>query len=173
MIFIFMKKGVGKGLKKISWKFLILSFVVVYAVAFAGGVFTSKGVNSFWYLTVKPSITPPNWVFPVVWNILFFLIAVSLYLVLVHKENKKGKSARLKAEIAFSINLVLNFLWSFLYFYLRNPTLAFFDLILMWLSIAAMIYFSYKISKKTAWLLVPYLLWVAFAGVLNYLSAFK
>lgn len=164
-----MKKGVRKKVK-INWKFLIISFAAVYLVALLGSMFTSAGTKSFWYLTVKPSITPPGWVFLVVWNILFFLMAISLYFVLAYRKNKK---LRLKAQIAFSANLLLNFSWSFLYFGLRKPAFAFIELIALWISIVAMIYFSYRISRKSAWLLVPYLLWVTFAGVLNYLSAFK
>ena len=59
--------------KKINLKILLLSFVMVYAVAFIGSLFTSQGVNTDWYESIKPSMTPPNWVFPIVWNILFFL----------------------------------------------------------------------------------------------------
>ncbi len=156
--------------KRINWNILILSFVLVYVVALAGGIFASKGINTFWYQTIKPPITPPNWVFPVVWNILFFLIAISLYFSLTTVKDKKSE---LKIEFVFAINFFFNFLWSLFYFYLRNPFIAFFDLIFLWLSIIAMIYFTYKINKKSAWLLIPYLLWVSFAEVLNYLSVFR
>ena len=128
-----------------------------------------NSVNSSWYESIRPSITPPNWVFPVVWNILFFLIAISLYLSLI---TVKDKTLKLKLKIVFGINLFLNVLWSFFYFYLKKPDFAFFELIFLWLSIISMIYITWKINKKSAWLLVPYLLWVSFAGILNYLSAF-
>ena len=154
--------------KRINWKILICSFLVVYAVAFFGSLFTSPSINSGWYDTIKPSITPPNWIFPVVWNILFFLIAVSLYLVISNKNKRNNK----KALTFFGINLALNLLWSVLFFGLRNPPLAFFELILFWISILTLILTSYKVNKTSAYLLVPYLLWVTFAGVLNYLSAF-
>jgi translocator protein len=156
-----------KGVKKIHFGFLILSFVSVYIVALAGSLFTIPGVASFWYQTVKPSITPPGWVFPVVWNILFFLIALSLYFLLTTVDKK---SLQFKIEIVFAINFLLNFMWSFFYFGLRNPLFAFYDLIALWLSIFSMIYIAWKIDKKSAWLLLPYLLWVTFAGILNYLS---
>ena len=68
-----------KRMKKINWKVLIVSLVVVYLVAFVGSLFTSPVTDSEWYDSIKPSITPPGWVFPIVWNILFFLIALSLY----------------------------------------------------------------------------------------------
>jgi translocator protein len=153
--------------KRINFKILVLSFIIVYSFAFLGSILTLKSVNSEWYDSIKPSITPPNWVFPVIWNILFFLIALSLFLSLTKAKNKNLKW---KIKSIFGINLSLNVLWSFFYFYLKQPLYAFFDLILLWLSIIFMIYLVWKINKKSAWLLVPYLLWVTFAGVLNYLS---
>lgn len=156
-----MKKG------KINWKLLIISFLAVYFTAFVGSLLTINSVNSSWYQNIKPIITPPNFVFPIVWNILFFLIALSLYFALSSVKNKK---LELKLKIVFGINFILNVSWSFFYFYLQNPTVAFFDLILLWLSVVSMIYIAWKIKKKSAWLLVPYLLWISFAGILNYLS---
>ncbi|MEK6827178.1 MAG: TspO/MBR family protein [Nanoarchaeota archaeon] len=165
-----MKKGLKNIFKKINWINLIVSFFVVFATAFLGSLFTSKGVQSFWYWTVRPSITPPNWVFPIAWGILFFFIFISLYLCLNSAKNKKMSS---NIELVFGINLILNFLWGFFFFGLRNPAFAFADLILLWLSIFAMIFVTKKINRKASWLLIPYLLWVSFAGVLNYLSLFR
>jgi tryptophan-rich sensory protein len=156
-----MKKGV-------NWKVLIISLLVVYAVAAIGGLLTTSAVNSSWYEQIKPSITPPNWIFPVVWNVLFFLIALSLYFAWMSaKAKEKGGIA-----LIFGLNLALNVLWSYFYFYSQKPSWAFFELMLLWLSTALMIYTTWKINKKSAWLLVPYLVWLSFAGVLNYLSAF-
>lgn len=156
-------------MRKIKWKKLILSLLIVYATAFMGGLFTSQGTNTPWYESIKPSLTPPNWVFPIVWNILFFLIALSLYFVLVESTNRLFK---LKVEIVFAINLLLNVLWSVFYFSLKKPVFAFFDLILLWFSIILMILMTYRVDRKSSFLLIPYLLWVSFAGILNYLSAF-
>src|SRR4030042_1708947 len=69
---------------KHHWKPFILSVVIVFAFAAIGNLFTAPVVRSAWYESIKPSITPPNWIFPVVWNILFFLIAVSLFLPWIH-----------------------------------------------------------------------------------------
>jgi len=167
-----MKKRVKKKSKcnfKINWKLFILSFLVVYFTAFIGSLLTMDSVNSSWYESIRPSITPPNFVFPVVWNILFFLIALSLYFALSSVKNKK---LELQLKIVFGINLLLNVTWSFLFFYLKNPTLAFFDLILLFFSIIPMIYVAWKINKTSAWLLIPYPIWISFAGILNYLIAF-
>lgn len=153
---------------KINWKILIVSFAVVYLSAFIGSLLTSGNVKGDWYESIRQSITPPNWVFPVVWNILFFLIAFSLYIAWI-KSNKQQKR---KVAIIFGTNLLLNALWSFLFFTLKNPLAAFFELIILWVSIISMIFVTWKINKKSAWLLIPYLLWVSFAGILNYLIAF-
>ena len=156
-----------KRMKKINWKVLIVSLVVVYLVAFVGSLFTSPVTDSEWYDSIKPSITPPGWVFPIVWNALFFLIGLSLYFTWTSA--KKG-DIRKKIMIVFGINFVLNVFWSVLYFGLKNPFYAFIEIFVLWISIVSMVYVTYKIDKKAGWLLVPYLLWVSFAIVLNYLS---
>lgn len=161
-------------MKRVNLKVLVLSLLVVYLAAFIGGFFSSSSVNSQWYASIKPAITPPNWVFPVVWNILFLLIACSLYFAWTQKagNKKEAKKNRIKLAVIFGINLVLNVLWSFLFFYLQSPTYAFYELILLWLSILAIFFIAHKIRKVSAYLLVPYALWVSFAGILNYLIAF-
>ncbi|MBU0894191.1 MAG: tryptophan-rich sensory protein [Nanoarchaeota archaeon] len=154
--------------KRKNWKVLILTLLVVYLVAFIGSIFTSSNTNTEWYNSIKPSITPPNWVFPIVWNVLFFLIALSLYFSWIGSK----KENRTKIALVFGINLVLNVLWSFLFFSLKNPLLSFFEIILLELSILSMILITFKINKISSYLLWPYLLWVFFAGILNFLMAF-
>lgn len=151
---------------KINWKVLIVSLVIVYAVAFVGGLFTSSTTKSGWYEAIKPAITPPNFVFPIVWNILFFLIGVSLYFSWISKKPRETN----KVIIAYGLNFLLNILWSILYFGMRNPRFAFFEILLLWGSILYLVMFTYKINKKASYLLIPYLLWVSFATILNYLS---
>lgn len=151
--------------KEVNWKVLIVSLVLVYLTAFLGSLFTD---TTGWYQSVKPTITPPNFVFPIVWNILFFLIALSLYFSYINSKGKQKKNI----IIVFTINLILNALWSFLFFGLQNPIAGFVELIVLWVSIITMVFVTSKVSKLSAWLLVPYLLWVSFAGILNYLIAF-
>lgn len=151
---------------KKNWKILLVSLIVVYLVAFVGSIFTSQNTDSEWYNSIRPSITPPNWIFPIVWNVLFFLIALSLYFAWFYS----NKNQKTKIIMVFGINFILNILWSLFYFGMKNPLLAFFDLILLEFSILGMIYVTSKINKKSSYLLVPYFLWVSFAGVLNYLS---
>lgn len=152
----------------VRWKILIISLLIVFGIAFLGGVFTSASVDTDWYDSVKPAITPPDWVFPVVWNILFLLIALSLYFSWT---GAKKKEKRL-VGLAFGTNLFLNALWSFLFFGKQMAVLAFADLILIWISIVLLIYVAGRADRKAGWLLAPYLLWVSFAGVLNWIIAF-
>ncbi|MFH1325517.1 MAG: TspO/MBR family protein [archaeon] len=155
---------------KINWKILIVSLLLVYSVAFFGSLFTSQNVNSSWYDSVKPAITPPNYVFPIVWNILFFMIALSLYF---SWNSAKKKSWKKSIAIIFGINLFFNVLWSWLFFGLQNPISAFFELIALWLSIISMLVLTWRVNKISFYLLIPYFLWVSFAGILNYLIAFS
>ncbi|MBU1988743.1 MAG: tryptophan-rich sensory protein, partial [Nanoarchaeota archaeon] len=89
-----------KGANRINWKVLIVSFVIVYLVAFVGSLFTSPVTDSEWYDSIKPSITPPGWVFPIVWNVLFFLIGLSLYFSWI---NAKKLDVKKKLVIVFGI----------------------------------------------------------------------
>jgi len=148
---------------------LIWSFIIVILVAFLGSIFTTSSVNSAWYDSIKPSITPPNAVFPVAWGILFFLIALSLYSSWIYSTKQEKR----KIVLAYGLNFALNILWSILYFGLHQVKLAFFEIILLFFSILIMIFVAHKIKRVTSYLLIPYLLWVGFASVLNYLSAFS
>jgi len=162
------KKDFGNniGKKKINWKILIICLIIVFAIGAIGSIFTFGETKSSWYESIKPSITPPNYVFPIVWNILFLLIALSLYYswINANKEQKK------KIGFVFGINFILNILWSVLYFKLHNPIASFLEIVILLASIITMIYAIKKINKKAGWLLVPYLLWVSFATILNYLT---
>lgn len=151
----------GKPSKKI-WFF---SALAVIATAFLGSQFTSTGE---WYESVKPAITPPDYVFPIVWTILFVLIAISMSISISAAQGK----LRSRIIALFAINLALNFLWSALFFGMHLPALAFVELILLEISILALIKTAWKASKLASWLLLPYACWVAFAGMLNYLIAF-
>jgi tryptophan-rich sensory protein len=139
----------------------------MYLSAGIGSIFTSSKTNGEWYKSIRPSITPPGWVFPIVWNILFLLMALSLY---SSWTKTKDNALRSKIFSFFGINLCLNILWSLFYFQLQSPLLAFFDLILLWASILVLIFLSWKKNRKASLLLIPYLVWVSFAAVLNFLS---
>lgn len=155
-----------RGKIEINWTALVICLFIVFFVGFMGSQFTTSAVKSDWYKSIKPDITPPNWVFPIVWNILFFLIAVSLYIVWT----KASSLQRVSITTAFGLNFFFNVAWSALYFGMKNLGFAFFDIIFVWLSIVLMMKVTWKIDKKAVYLLIPYLVWVTFAGFLNYLS---
>lgn len=140
---------------------LIISILICEFAGIIGSIFTSRSVTEWYPTLVKPSINPPSWIFAPVWTILFLLMGISLYLVW----NKKNKIAL----IFFSIQLGLNILWSIIFFGLKSPLFAFIEIILLWVSILITIIKFYKISKNAAYLLIPYLLWVTFAAILNFL----
>ncbi|MFN8115039.1 MAG: TspO/MBR family protein [Bacteroidia bacterium] len=111
----------------------------------------------------KPSFNPPNYLFGPVWTTLYILMGISLYMILQSDSNELRK----KAVTIFSIQLFLNFCWSFIFFNFQSLGLAFVEIILMWISILTMIIIFYKINKTAALFQIPYLLWVSFASILN------
>ena len=148
---------------KLDLKILVVCLLIVFLTAGIGSLFTSGNVESQWYLENKPSFTPPNWIFGPVWTILYVLIAVSLYFTW----KKANKNQKKKVRVLFGINLIANSIWSLLFFKLQNPFLALLDIILILTTIIMMILTTKKIDKRSAQLLVPYLIWVCFATFLN------
>lgn len=144
----------------------LVSIMIVYSSAIISGFFTSRGIDSLWYETIKPDLAPPNWVFAIVWNVLYLLIAFSLYSAWNSGEKRK------RIALVFGINIFLSMLWSFIFFYIQNPLYAFIEIVALWISIIVLIIFAYKSKKLSGYLLVPYFFWVTFATTLNYLMAF-
>ena len=142
---------------------LIISILLPLSVGAIAGMFTSQAVP-FWYASLnRPSFSPPNWVFGPVWTTLYVLLGISFFLI--WKENPTRE--RNLAIKVFSIQMLLNFVWSFLFFYFNLIGAALIEIILLWISIAAMIYLFYKIKPVAAYMNIPYLLWVSFATILN------
>lgn len=117
-----------------------------------------------WYLTLnKPSWNPPGWVFGPVWTLLYTMMAIAAWLVW-----RKGGIAKQRRPLTlFAVQLLLNALWTPLFFGLHMLGVAFAEIILLWIAILATILAFRKVSPSAAWLLVPYLLWVTFAAILN------
>lgn len=161
------KQRISEFIKHIKYpKVLTTSFALVIAAAVIGSLLTD---TTGWYQQVKPGITPPNFVFPVVWAILFILLGLSMYFTWINADAEQKPNLIL----LFGLNLIFNVYWSFLFFKVKMPLPAFIDLILLWATILALMVYVWKISKKSAWMLLPYLVWVSFAGVLNCLIAFS
>lgn len=145
---------------------LIVSIAICEGVGIAGSFFTTPAIPT-WYRTLeKPAFSPPSWVFAPVWTTLFLLMGISLYLIWDSKKSQHKQKMEIIA--VFCIQLVLNLYWSILFFGLKNVGAAFINIIILWISILATIIVFSLISKKAAYLLIPYLLWVSFASYLNW-----
>jgi len=155
-------KKTAPSKKRIFLTFLI-SFLIVSATAFIGSLFTGANTKSQWYYENRPSFTPPNFVFPIAWTILFTLIAVSMALSWISAR----PSQKSKVAFGYGLNLFLNMMWSFLFFFMRLPRVALVGIVLLWCSIWWLVVFNWRISRAASWLIAPYLIWVTFATFLN------
>ena len=143
---------------------LIVCLAVCFAAAGLGGLATSS-VTSDWYAGLnKPSFQPPGWLFGPAWTVLYTLMAIALFLVW-----RSGAAPSLvrPALVVFAIQLVLNVLWSVLFFAVKQPMLGLIEIVLLWVAILLTIVRFLPVSRVAAILMVPYILWVSFATVLN------
>lgn len=147
-----------KGLK------LLICILIPLLIGAISGYYTATSITTWYAALHKPSFNPPNYLFGPVWTALYILMGISLFIVL----NKARAEEKNKIRIVFSIQLILNFLWSFLFFKFQQLGLALAEIILMWFSILYMIFVFYKTSKLAALMNIPYLLWVSFATLLTY-----
>lgn len=141
----------------------VISITICQFAGIIGSIFTASSVTN-WYVTLeKPDFTPPGWIFAPIWVILYFLMGISLYLLWISKTKDNRK-----AFTAFAVQLILNASWSFLFFGLKSPLYGLIDILFLLAAIILTILFLYKISVLATALLVPYLVWVIFATMLNY-----
>lgn len=143
---------------------LIAAIFICFLPGIIGGFFTAKNLYPWYDTLVKPEFNPPSWVFSPVWTTLYTLMGISLFLIL-KAESSKDKT---QGIVFFTIQLVLNGLWSVVFFGMHQILWAFILIILLLIFIALLIFKFYRISKTAAYLLVPYILWVSFATVLNF-----
>lgn len=142
---------------------LIVALLVCYGAAAVGGIFTASSVNT-WYQTLqKPSYNPPDWVFGPVWTVLYGMMAVATWLVW----RGMGVGTTRLPLLLFAVQLCLNVAWSGIFFGLQQPGWAFLELCALWVAICATAALFWRVSPLAGWLMVPYLLWVSFAAVLN------
>ena len=152
------KKPIDKGK-------LIIAVLIPLIVGFIGSFFTAPSIST-WYATInKPDFNPPSWVFGPAWTILYILMGIALYLVWTKGFKTKGVKL---AVYLFALHLFLNVIWSLLFFGLRSPYYAYLEINFLWVSILITMIAFYHVSKKAAYLLVPYILWVSFATILNF-----
>lgn len=142
---------------------LIKCIAIPLAVGIVASIISGGGMESFGKLN-QPPLSPPGWLFPVVWTILYVLMGVASYLIITSGGEKKEIQ---KALTVYAYQLVVNFLWPTFFFNFGWYLFAFIWLVLLWILILIMILQFYQISKPAAYLLIPYLVWVTFAGYLN------
>lgn len=143
---------------------LAFFILIPLAIGFIGSIFTSMGMSG-WYTTLdKPPFNPPGWVFAPVWTALYTLMGIALYLV--WRQGFHKRSVKIAVGV-FSFQLLLNLAWSFIFFTMQQPTYALIEIIILWSAIIATIYAFKKVSPIAAYTLIPYILWVTLAIVLN------
>ncbi len=146
---------------KIHWKKLLICIAIPLLTGLAASFLTGENMSLFDSIR-KPPLSPPDWLFPVTWTVLYVLMGIASYLVLL---TCKPDCTPL---IVYGVQLAFNFAWSLFFFNLRLYLFSFLWLILLWLLILTTILLFRRISKTAACLLLPYLLWVTFAGYLNF-----
>lgn len=148
---------------KLNKWLLIKCIAIPIAVGALSGILSGGGMRIFAELN-KPPLSPPGWLFPVVWTVLYLLMGISSYLICTSGAEKKEIT---EAITLYFYQLVVNFLWPIFFFDFGWYLFSFFWLLLLWVMIVLLIKSFGQISKLAAYLLVPYLLWVSFAGYLN------
>lgn len=170
----------------------VVKFIVAIALAESAGAIgslvTISNVTSWYAGLAKPAFNPPGWIFGPVWTTLYFLMGVALFLVwkndwkvknhILEKRRKAwnpyserfwtGSWQKANVIAIFAVQLILNALWSLIFFGLKSPGFALFEIMALWVAILYTIINFYRISKAAAYLLIPYILWVSFAGYLNF-----
>jgi tryptophan-rich sensory protein len=149
---------------KLRDRLAAIAFVVVCFAAGGVGQLLSGGEPGEWYAALqKPAFNPPSWVFGPVWTVLYLLMGLAAWRIWL----KRGTAGVALALSVFALQLILNAAWTGLFFGLRNPALAFGELLVLYVGILLTIWFFSRVSKPAAWMLIPYLAWVSFATILN------
>lgn len=148
-------------MKKINWKRLIIITIITFIVGSFFSWFTMNNMDTFKELA-KP-INVPGILFPIVWNILYLLMSISCYIV-----SESGDKDKNKALIWYGVQLIINSLWSLIFFGFGAYLFAFIWIILLLIMVIIMVYKFYKIDKRAAYLNIPYILWIIFAAYLNF-----
>jgi tryptophan-rich sensory protein len=141
----------------------IIALILPLLVGGVAGAFTASAIPE-WYATLRqPSFNPPNWVFGPVWTTLYLLMGYSFFRIWSLSVSP-GRTTALRIYFA---QLLLNFCWSFLFFYFKLIGWALLEIAFLWLSIVTMILHFYRLDRVAAYINIPYILWVSFASILN------
>ena len=152
-------------MKKKDIYIFLICLLISFLPGIIGSLFTTPAIQQGWYQGLKkPILTPPNYVFAPIWTIIYVILAFVLYFLI----KKAGKLVYIKvALILFGLQLILNGLWSYIFFGLKSPFGALFVIILLWFLIILCMREFKIISNRASWLLIPYFLWITYAGYLN------
>lgn len=149
---------------KIDFKKLILNLAIPLAVGGLSALITKNSMEMFSQIE-KPPLSPPGWLFPVVWTILYVLMGVSAYIV---QKTNGSKTKKDSAIAVYTLQLIFNFFWSIIFFNLKAYLFAFLWLLVLWILVLWNVISFYKINKTAGLFMLPYLIWVTFAGYLNF-----
>ena len=150
-------------MKTINIGKLLISIILPLSIGAVAGIFTAKAIPEWYATLIQPSFNPPNWIFGPVWTTLYLIMGISFFLIWKLESGKE----RNQAIVIFGVQLLLNFGWSFFFFYFNMIGLALIEILLLWITIVLMLTRFYKLKPLAAYLNIPYLLWVSFATVLN------
>ena len=148
---------------KIQWKKLLIAVAIPLAVGGLAGLLTSGSTESFAAVR-KPPLSPPAWLFPVAWTLLYVLMGIASYRIWVSVYSLEKRKSALTI---YAVQLFFNFIWPIIFFNLGEYLFAFVWLVALWVLIWLTKQSFEKIDAVAAYLLIPYLVWVAFAGYLN------
>lgn len=148
---------------RIDVKKLLICIAIPLLVGIVSGLISRSGMETFNQIT-KPPLSPPAILFPIVWSILYTLMGIASYLIVVSDADKTLKD---NALTSYGLQLIVNFFWSIFFFNFGWYLFSFLWLVLLWVLILNCIFLFYGINKTATYLMIPYLLWVTFAGYLN------
>jgi translocator protein len=143
---------------------LAISLAICFGAAGLGSLFTTPSLGVWYAALQKPFWNPPSWIFGPVWSALYLSMAIAAWLIW----RTAGFRGAMPALSLFALQLALNVGWPAIFFTLHRPGLAFAEIVLLWLMILLTIIAFWPVSRAAAWLMAPYLAWVAFAAALNF-----
>jgi benzodiazapine receptor len=143
---------------------LLLALAACLCAGFIGSMFTTSKIPTWYAALQKPGFTPPNWLFAPAWTVLYILMGVAAFLVWRKGLNNAGVR---KALILFLVQLVLNALWSIVFFGMQSPFGGVIVIVILWVAILMTLLQFFRISKAAGGLMIPYILWVTYAASLN------
>lgn len=149
---------------KVNYGALIISVIIPLAIGFISSFLVGDSYEIFQELN-KPSYTPPGWVFAPVWTILYTLMGIASYRIWMYGTENRGVRGAL---FTYGVQLILNFLWTIIFFGLQLRGLALIEIIILLIFIIITTIRFYRIDKTAGYLLIPYILWVSFAAILNF-----